>query len=314
MTPTTLESGTSPAAEASLGRIYAGVEQFDPNPANPAGSCGIISLDPTDGSWEWVLERLEPIRSCHPIAGGRRLAFLDQGSHPGLWVFDRQGNLALDLVARLRGSGEFAAPAGGNEFYISMSGVEARRARKAGLWKVSADGMKWSKLPIKAIRSGPAHSQDFRIVDCSADGQWLLLASGRQELHRVRPNGTDGSRLTWPDESLIRARFAPDGKRIVAALPTDDGESLWIMSSQGTERTRIIPEALVTIVACWSPTGSHLALKLCDRVRNERGVLSVPRDPVVRRSRIEIIAADGNDRRSLDLPVGAYFLGGWSPI
>ena len=314
MTTATLEPTSSTAAGANPGRIYAGVDHFDPSPAHPAGSCGIVKIDPILSTWEWVLERHEPIRSLSPIEGGRRLAFMDEGDHPGLWVLNPENNLALDLVARLRGQGRFAAPDHGTEFFLSMNGIEARRARKAGLWKVSADGMKWSRLPFKARRTDPTDPQDYRVVDCSSDGEWLLLVKGRHELHRVRPNGTDGDCLTWPDECLIHPRFAPDGDRIVVTLAADAGESLWVMNHQGTDRTCIIPESPAAIVAFWSPTSADLVLNLSDRVRNDRGKLSVPRDPAARRSRIEVIAADGTNRRPLDLPTGDYFLGGWSSV
>lgn len=168
------------------------------------------------------------------------------------------------------------------------------------VWRIPADGSDWVRLPF---------SGGEEIHDCSPDGQWVLTGEGRVEI--VRPDGCDGRLLTRPGEVGIRPRFSPDGLRVVYASPTPDGESLWIVDIDEGDRHQVLAESPVTIVACWSPDGSRLALKLCDCVRNDRGLLTVPRDLALSNPRVEIIDADGTRRRPLDLPPGGILLGDW---
>jgi hypothetical protein len=71
------------------------------------------------------------------------------------------------------------------------------------------------------------------------------------------------------------------------------------------ERRLLLPESQVTIVACWSPDGMRLALKLVDCIYDDQGKLIVPRNDLSRmRPRIEIMDADGGGRRKVVYGLG----------
>lgn len=282
-------------------RVYASVEEFAATEDHPQGINGIVALDPDSGDWQLVVAREEVTRQLRLAHCWRRLAFLDGDKEPRLWIVDRPWDSLPERIACLSGYASFAMSASGEEFFVSLRGPAARSAGRAGVWRFADCGSEWARLPL---------SEDEPVHDCSPDGKWLLVGDGKVKL--ATPDGTDRRDLSPPEEKCIRPRFSPDGRHIVYASATHDGESLWITDIEGRDRRLLLPESPVTIVACWSPNGSRLALKLCDCVRGPQGWVILPRDDLsLMRPRIEIIDVDSSDRHPLDLPLGRILLGGW---
>lgn len=296
----TLTAATNEATVATRESIYTSVERFALTPARPEGINGIIAVDPETGDWQPVLSREAVPRGLRLAPRARRLAFSDGGEEGRLWIIEYPWDAAPELVARLIGHASFAISASGEEFFVSFRGPIAGSAGHAGVWRLAKDGSEWVRLPLPEGES---------VHDCSPDGKWLLVGEGRIKL--VSPDGSERRDLTPRDEKCIRPRFSPDGQQVVYASSTHDGESLWVADIQGRGRRLLVPESRVTIVACWSPDGSRLALKLCDCVPGPEGWMIVPKELSIMRPRIEIVDVEGGDRRSLDLPAGRILLGGW---
>jgi Tol biopolymer transport system component len=282
--------------------LYASVEHFDETEDRPKGISGILAIDPDGGDWRLVAERRR-IRNLRLSRDGRTLAFLEDRPDPNLWILGRQFGSVPKLVTRLIGSASFVWSSTGEEFFVNLSGPAAREAGREGAWRVDTSGSNWRRLLLESER----------VQDCSPDGRWLLTSSfGSPRIKMVRADETGSRDLTGPGEKCIRPRFSPDGSRIVYASPTDYGESLWVLDLGRWERRLLRPDSQVTIVACWSPDGSRLALKLVDCVYDDRGKLIVPSNDLSRmRPRIEIMDADGGGRRPLNLPPGRILLGDW---
>lgn len=281
-------------------RIYLAVDRFAATEARPGGIDGIVALDPDRGDWRLLLETDGARQAPRLTRGGKRLTFLDAAGDPRLMILDHPWDGDPEPVARLSGYASFASPSSGDEVFVSLLGPEARSAGREGSWRIDTAGSDWARLPLPAGEP---------ILDCSPDGEWLLIGDGTMKV--VRPDGTACRDLSRPGDTCLRPRFSPDGRRVVYALASADGESLWVVDLDGVRRERIVAESPATLVARWSPDGSRLALKLCNCVRDGRGRLTVPNDPRLANPRIEVIDADGGNRRPVDLPPGWIRLGDW---
>lgn len=276
-------------------QLFVTVEGFAATDDRPDGICGIIALNPDRGDWRLIIG-WDGLNGSRLILGNRALAFTDAGRDPRLWVLEHPWNSPPRKVTQFENQASFAWSAGSNQFIVAFyqSGKNVEK-----VWLIPLDGGKWTPLSLSGVES---------IHDCSPDGQWLLV--GNNPIKIVRPDGADSLDVTRQGESCIRARFSPDGERIVYASTSHDGESLWITDIAGRARNLILPESPVTIVARWSPDGSRLALKLCDTVRGDKGWMTVPVEAKIRQ-RFEVIDADGGNRRPLDFPVGRFLIGDW---
>ncbi len=299
--------GPDEPSSASRGLVYVSVHDFAATPLRPDGVAGIVAVDPLTGGWRLVVARKGKSSGPRLARSGGRMAFADAGRDPTLWIGDGPDWSVLEHVAQLSGHASFAIAPTGDEFFVGETGPTVRGTPRAGLWRigVGVGESSWTRLPL----AGKIH-----VHDVAPAGDWLLITREMDWMvRRVRPDGTECRNLTPPEQTCLRARFSPDGRQIVYAATTDDGESLWIMDIARRERYQVLPEAPVTIVASWAPDGAHLAVKLCDCVRNERGTLSVPRDLAAMNPRIEIITLATLSHRPLGLPLGGLILGDWVP-
>ncbi len=289
----------------TIHRLYSTVEHFAPTADRPEGISGILAIDPDSGDWQLVAERTG-ISGPRLARGRRTLAFLERKPQPDptLWILEYPWDSAPRQVARLSRYATFLwSSSTGDAFFVKLRSPVAGRADRGGVWRINTDGSDWMRLPL---------SSDQQLHDCSPDGQWLLVSCrGHAGIRMIRPDGTDSRDLTGPEEGCIRPRFSPDGRRIAYASYTQDGESLWVMDINRQGRRLLVLESPMTIVPCWSPDGSRLALKLCDCERGPEGWMIMPKDPSRWRARIEMIDADGGHRRPLVPSPGRILLGDW---
>ncbi|MBW3534244.1 MAG: hypothetical protein KY453_03340 [Gemmatimonadetes bacterium] len=180
----------------------------------------------------------------------------------------------------------------------------------------------------------------------SADGGLVLfqaVRNGAFDVHAVETTGSAPERLTDTPSHEYLPSWAPDGRVTFASSGLVAGDTMpdvwiWIMEADGTEQRRLVPEGLGTSAAAtWAPDGSHFLTS-----RGVEGSTSLWRvspegrwiEPVgdslsapdfspdgtwiaayvegATGSRIDILRADGSERRTL-LDGGWHWYPRWSP-
>jgi Tol biopolymer transport system component len=162
---------------------------------------------------------------------------------------------------------------------------------------MDADGRNPVRLPIPDTDC---------VEDWSPDGQWFVTSSARQpntsQLYLMKTDGTQERKLTEGGADS-RARFSPDGKKVVYFRQTRaEGRSVWTVDVDGGNATRLVTEAGLTVPdgAFWSPDGKQIAVVLFDHQVDENGRKRYP-DLGTGNFGIEVMDADGTKRRRVPL-------------
>ena len=115
----------------------------------------------------------------------------------------------------------------------------------------------------------------------SPDGEWIAFSAGG-EIFKVRPDGSDLSRLTFEGEAKFGPAWSPDGQWIAYRViyGTGEGRGLWVISADGeTMRQLNIPSPEERCPGCdiinpswavrngpsWSSGGNELAYITSER-------------------------------------------------
>jgi Tol biopolymer transport system component len=133
----------------------------------------------------------------------------------------------------------------------------------------------------------------------------------------MKTDGTQQRRLTEGGLNVY-SRFSPDGKKILYLHQTAKaGNSIWTMDVDGKNAKEIVKEVGLASPdgAFWSPDGRQLAVILFNWERDDKGERVNRAGSDAADYRIEIMDADGTNRRPLTLE-GAKFafigsLGDW---
>lgn len=303
--------------EEPTGTILA-VVHMDPHSEKPGFMFnGLIAIDPKSGAWRRVSERIGGARLS---PDGKRLAQAqvvarpkDHGLDASLWVGDLDGKEPLRKVFK-PDEGRVSHPiwsADGRSILVGM------------LWGTPA------APKSKAIRLAPDGSdvqevalfRDCLVMDCSKDGRMLALVWGdpprdpktsrlRQSLVLLGPDGKEVRRIV-DDEAGTVARFSPDGSRLLLTTKSSDGFDLWIEPVEGGDRTRIEMTSIRHVDACWSPDGKHLAVSRYNLTRRPNGHIGLDLNRGPLDSRLEVVSADGQERRTLPLLDGVFSVCDW---
>jgi Tol biopolymer transport system component len=251
----------------------------------------IIAIDPDTGKWQKITEqgnfpRVSPDRQTLVFGRGDAIWNCDTGgsNNPGK-ISDKSGD-------------PIWSPDG--KYIVATEQEEVGDRWKDETWRIDADGRNPTRLPVP---NGDA------VEDWSPDGQWFVTCSDRHppdgsgyQLYLMKTDGTQQRRLTRGGLNVY-ARFSPDGRKIVYLRQTArEGNSVWVVDVDGKNAREIIKEVGLASPesAFWSPDGKQLAVVLHDWEVDETGGKFVG-DPEKVNYRIEIMNADGTNRRELKL-------------
>jgi Tol biopolymer transport system component len=279
----------------------------------------IIAIDPATGKWQKITDNGHAGRVS---PDGQTLVFdrYENGQSSGIWNCDTQGSNNPGKISD-KGSRPIWSPDGKHLVTTKQELLpdekdkkRTKPAWKDESWKIDADGGNPVKLDIPDTDS---------IDDWSSDGKWFVTCSDRHapygrgyQLYVMKTDGSEQRRLTEGGLNC-HARFSPDGKKVAYVRQTaKEGNSIWVVDIDGKNAREIIKEVNLASPdsAFWSPDGKQLAVTMFDWQMGENGrrILRSPNDA---NFRIEIMNADGSNRRELKLAdakivhVGA--LGDW---
>jgi beta-lactamase regulating signal transducer with metallopeptidase domain/Tol biopolymer transport system component len=300
------------------GRIYVSASlRFKPEGQDEEKNHNMImAIDPATGKWQKITERGHALRVS---PDGKTVVF--SNSDDGIWNCDTGGSNNPGKISDKSGrpvwSGDGKYLVATKQELIEKETDKKPRtspAWKDETWRFDADGRNPIKLPIPDTDS---------VEDWSPDGQWFLTCSDRHapfgsgyQLYLMKTDGTAQRRLTQGGLNVY-SRFSPDGKRILFLRQTAKaGNSIWTMDFDGKNAKEVLKEEGLASPngAFWSPDGKQIAVSLFNWQLDENGrkVGPVGTDA---NPRIEIMNADGTNRRELKLQGGTFVfigsLGDW---
>ncbi|HEX3448370.1 MAG TPA: hypothetical protein VHS97_08960 [Isosphaeraceae bacterium] len=241
-----------------------------------------MAIDPQNGTWRPILTGGLSIGSGPVSPDGRYLLYSSLGPDPdpdqlGIWVYDMSGATAHRRNLKRKGD-SFWTSHGRQVVIAVLNGPPS----KFETWRVNFDGTGAVKLP---------RSDTELVLDCSADGTWLVTrrmtgpgdAARPDRLKLIHLDGAGARDLTRgaPPDALIHApKISQDGRSLAyAEIHTVNGPQqsrLVVEEISGQHRREVpTPAALGRVGGiCWSPDGSRLALNTID-IRNKTGEIAV---------------------------------------
>jgi Tol biopolymer transport system component len=116
------------------------------------------------------------------------------------------------------------------------------------------------------------------VVDCTADGKWLLICGiERGQLHLLAADGGEPTRVSLPVHQTYKGRFSPDGRQVTYVASAKPNRVV-ILNRDGSNWREIYRGKGLTDPkeVCSSPDGKHLAIVLFDWIEeNGRRIRSV---------------------------------------
>jgi Tol biopolymer transport system component len=292
------------------GRIYGAYLEFGGGKLPPDHYVQrVVSVAPDGGAWrteaEMTLAAVRTQPNMVEVDGGavrvapdgRSMAFVKEQA---LWLRDPSGDSRrIAGLPRPWNAACHLVWAPGGRLVVSLTDLkDGRTLPDFETWRYGLDGAAPKRLPVTATD---------RVEDCSPDGQWLLIVSGRKfkadidvQLYLMRPDGSDERQLTRANSNRS-ARFSPGGRSVAYATGDTTGATVWVLPLEGGEPRSVFHKDAISVPElCWSPDGKRLAVTYADRVEvvtanGQKGTTSGA-------SHLVTIDADGGNLRELELP------------
>ena len=123
------------------------------------------------------------------------------------------------------------------------------------LFVVDADGKNLAQ--ILQVDGSYCHQPDW-----SPDGAWIAFATDRDgniEIYKVRPDGTELTRLTRAPGVDAHPRWSPDGRWLSFTSNRDGNYDIWVMRADGSDARPLTQHTATDDHAAWSPDGKSIA-------------------------------------------------------
>lgn len=98
--------------------------------------------------------------------------------------------------------------------------------------------------------------------DWSPDGEWISFATDRDsnvEIYKVRPDGTELTRLTESPGLDAHPRWSPDARWISFTSSRSGNYDVWVMRADGSDLRNLTQHETTDDQATWSPDGKSIA-------------------------------------------------------
>lgn len=95
----------------------------------------------------------------------------------------------------------------------------------------------------------------------SPDGEWIAFftnVDGMLEIYKVRPDGTELTRLTADASNNFMPDWSPDGARIIFVSERDSNRELYVMNADGSNPVRLTDHPADDLRPRWSPDGAQI--------------------------------------------------------
>jgi dipeptidyl aminopeptidase/acylaminoacyl peptidase len=123
------------------------------------------------------------------------------------------------------------------------------------LFVVDADGK--NRAQILQVDGSYCHQPEW-----SPDGDWIAFATDRDgnvEIYKVRPDGTELTRLTRAPGLDAHPRWSPDGRWLSFTSNRDGNYDIWVMRADGSDAHNLTRHSASDDHATWSPDGKSIA-------------------------------------------------------
>jgi serine/threonine protein kinase len=137
-------------------------------------------------------------------------------------------------------------------------GMYVQRFSAANVHKIGFDGNATNGAPIQVTRG----TRTLLVSDVSTDGQWIaMISSGVQEdVYLIRSDGTGLKQLTNDTHKDRRARFSPDGSRLIFDSNRSGRFELWQINIDGSSLSQLTSTTGPGLLqAVWSNSGREVA-------------------------------------------------------
>jgi RNA polymerase sigma factor (sigma-70 family) len=262
------------------------------------GRAVILAIDPETGAWTKLTDPGGMLASASP--DGKAVAFVRDGR--AVYRCDTAGGEPKQLCETTRTIvGGLVWTRDARQFYLSTSRI---RGAALGLvsvwshetWRYDADGRNpvLVKLP-----------EEVFVLGLAPDGKSFLTGSQRLvrqetvEMGVIRTDGTGYRRMSEAGGVNV-GRFSPDGRHVAYCRFEKDRAGVLAVGSDGEGRKKVFGGPGTGIAGCcWSPDGKRLAVIANDFDGKQ-----------TTRWRIELMDADGKDRRVVPLKAKVGLLQG----
>jgi Tol biopolymer transport system component len=274
----------------------------------------IIAIDLDTVKWQKMTDKGYDVR----VSPDRQTLVF--ASDHEIWNCDTGGSNNPGKISNLAGDGRpIWSPDGKHLVATKQKHVDGHGkdepAWKDETWLMDADGANPVRLPVPDTDS---------VDDWSPDGQWFVTCSDRHlphgsgyQLYVMKTDGTQQRRITEGGLNC-HARFSPDGRKIFYGRQTaEEVCGIWVVDVDGKNAREILKEVDLVVPngAFWSPNGKQIAVPLSNWELDEKGRKVGGLDPEKANYRIEIMDADGENRRELKLADAKFLfigaLGDW---